>query len=94
MCDTFNSARPKRIHEAPTAFPDYIKSDLERATMEQCCPLELAAWRAEMAMHHALPTLEAKVKNRKHFEYSYAELREAYNAATEWTTEDILEHAG
>lgn len=66
----------KRLPESKW-FPDYLGEEDEFA-MLAACKKELNAWRATVADHKALPTIEAKLGHRRALERSYDVLKAAW----------------
>ena len=51
--------------------------------MTALVPTELAQWRAAVAHHKALPSVNAKLNHRRHLEQSFDKLRTAWARANE-----------
>ena len=65
-----------------TMFPSYVE-EWDKFAMTALCVTELEAWRATVAHHRALPTVNKKLAHRKILEQSYDELEMAWVKANE-----------
>ena len=65
-----------------TMFPTYVE-EWDKFAMTAMCATELAEWRATVARHRALPSVNKKLSHRKTLEASYDVLKAAWAMANE-----------
>jgi hypothetical protein len=64
-----------------TIFPWYCTTPADQFEMAYWCEAELAAWREACETHKRLPTITAKLANRRTLETAFDSLKNHYMAA-------------
>lgn len=81
--------KTSRYIDTRNRFPRFIASWQQEQEMELLCADELTAWREAVAYHYALPTVDAKLHNRRRLSASFNRLKSAWETVASAPVESL-----